>query len=214
MATLGRSFRETYPAPLEARGLVLQPWDERLVAQMAEWPERGFPFHPFDLGYLRDPEQAKSALARVRSPGPHRHFVATEDGNAVGRVAVNLSDVAGLYIWAVHVPPDREGQGIARRMLATLMEWLEEAHPGVGFVLTANTFADRAHRTYRSLGFSVSETRWHFDREIADALWTVSRQERDALREHLRFMGGEWQVRTHLMRRPQGAPMDVQSQLI
>ncbi|MFQ5382856.1 MAG: GNAT family N-acetyltransferase [Dehalococcoidia bacterium] len=176
---------------------------------MALWSERGFPYHPLDLGRLRDPEAARQALLRVSRPGPHRYFVATEGGRAVGRVTVNLTDAAGLYLWAVHVPPEHEGKGIARRMLAGLMEWLEGEIPGVGFVLTANTFALRAHRTYTALGFRVEETRWHFDHEIAERLWNVSRREREALGDHLRFHAGQWQVRTYLMRRAPGTQMSL-----
>jgi len=207
MATLGRSWETAYPSPFESRGLVLQPWSESLIAQMAHWTERGFPYHPFDLGHLRDPGVARQTLLRVQQPGPHRYFAATESGAAVGRVTVNLRDAAGLYLWAVHVPPEHEGKGVARRMLAGVMEWLEEEVPGVGFVLTANTFAVRAHRTYTALGFRVADTRWHFDREIAERLWNIGREEREALDGHLRFRAGQWQVRTYLMRRSPGAEM-------
>lgn len=200
-----------YPHPLDGYGLVLRPWDPDLVAQMAGWGLRGFPYHPFDLGHLRDPVSAAAALARVHSPGPHRHFVAVEGEAAVGRVSVNLRDAAGLYLWAVHVPPEHEGRGVARRMLATVMEWLEVEYPHTDFVLTANTFAERAHRAYFALGFTIAETRWHFDREIAEELWKVTAERRAPVLEHLRFVGGQWQVRTHLMRRQAGVRMRVGS---
>lgn len=198
-----------YPPPLEGHGLALRPWDADLVEQMGRWGQRGFPYHPFDLGYLRDAANARAALARAHSPGPHRHFVAVEGGAAVGRVSVNLRDAAGLYLWAVHVPPEQAGRGVARRMLATLMEWLELEYPRTAFVLTANTFAAPAHRAYFSLGFTIAETRWHFDREIADELWKVDAARRAPVMDHLRFAGGQWQVRTYLMRREPGTAMRV-----
>lgn len=196
-----------YPPLLAGEGLVLRPWDEELVAQMARWGERGFPYHAFDLGALRDPEVARAALARAQAPRPHRHFVACENGLAVGRVSVNLEDPAGLYLWSVHVPPEHEGRGVCRRMLAVLMRWLEAEVPGRSFVLTTNSFAERAHRAYRALGFEVESVRWQFDPDLAAGLWRASEEERQALEGHVRFVHGRWEVRMFVMRRQPGAPM-------
>ncbi len=193
-----------YPATIAGDGLELRPWDEGLLAQLAQWGERGFPFHAFDLGHLRDPVRAQAELRRAREAGPHRHFVACEGDTAVGRVSVNLHDRAGLYLWAVHVPPEHEGRGVCRRMMAALIDWLEREHPGPDFVLTTNTFAERAHRAYQALGFKVAETRWHYDRPLAEQLWRVPRPQRKAIEAHLRFHNGRWEVRTHLMSLPQG----------
>jgi len=198
-----------YPPAIEGEGLVLRPWDEELVAQMARWGERGFPYHAFDLGYLRDPEAARAALERARAPRPHRHFVACEGRTAVGRVSVNLEDPAGLYLWAVHVPPEHEGRGVCRRMLAVLMRWLEAEVPGRSFVLTANSFAERAQRAYRALGFRVESVRWQFDRDLAAGLWRASPEERRALEGHVRFAHGQWEVRVLVMRREPGTPMTL-----
>lgn len=202
-------IRANYPAPIKGEGLVLRPWDAELVAQMARWQERGFPYHAFDLGALRDPEKAASMLKWAHEPGNHRHFVAVEDGVAVGRVSVNLRDAAGLYLWSVHVPPEHEGQAVCRRMLATLMRWLEENYPGRDFILSSNTFAAHAHRAYRALGFEVIETRWHLDREVAEELWHVSPEHRRSLADHIRFHDGRWEVRAYVFRRRRGAPVDT-----
>lgn len=193
-----------YPAAIVGDGLELRPWDGDLLAQLAAWSERGFPYHAFDLGHLRDPMRARAELRRARADGPHRHFVACEGETAVGRVSVNLQDRAGLYLWAVHVPPEHEGRGVCRRMVAALIDWLEAEYPGPEFVLTTNTFAERALRAYEALGFQITETRWHYDRTLAERLWRVSRDRRQTIREHLRFHNGRWEVRTHLMKRPQG----------
>ncbi len=193
-----------YPAAIAGDRLDLRPWDEDLLAQLAGWSERGFPYHAFDLGHLRDPMRARAELRRARAAGPHRHFVACEGETAVGRVSVNLRDRAGLYIWAVHVPPEHEGRGVCRRMMAALIEWLEAEYPGPDLVLTANTFAERACRAYEALGFQITETRWHYDRPLAERLWRVPRDRRKAIQEHLRFHNGRWEVRTHLMKRTQG----------
>jgi RimJ/RimL family protein N-acetyltransferase len=198
-----------YPPPIEGEGLVLRPWDAGLIDQMAAWGERGFPFHAFDMGYLRDPARAASALSWSQEHGQHRHFVACEGETAVGRVSVNLNDQAGLYLWAVHVPPEHEGRGVCRRMLATLMGWLEDSYPNGDFVLSSNTFAEHAHRAYAALGFRVIETRWHFDREIADQLWKVPSQRREEIARHLRFHAGRWQVRTYVFKRTRGARMET-----
>lgn len=200
-----------YPSVIPGEGLDLRPWDEDLVQQMARWQEYGFPYHAFDLGALRDPVRARNELRRAHQPGPHRHFVAVEGETAVGRVSVNLHDESGLYLWSVHVPPEHQGRGVCRRMLASLMTWLEAQYSGQDFVLTSNSFAERAHHAYFALGFRIVESRWHFDREIAQKLWRVSPQEREPVASHIRFQSGRWEVRTHVMRRPRGTPMETGS---
>lgn len=195
-----------YPDEIQGAGLVLRPWTADLVAQLAVWGEYGFPFHSFDLGYLRDPARARDTLAWAQGPGPHRHFIACEGDTAVGRVSVNLRDEAGLYLWAVHVPPEHQGRGVCRRMLAALLGWLEARYPhGTGFVLSTNAFAEHAHRAYRAIGFEVAETRWHFDRQLAEELWKATPAQREPISRHIRFYNGRWEVRIHLMRRPFGA---------
>lgn len=196
-----------YPAAIPGDSIELRPWDEDLATQMAQWSERGFPYHAFDLVSLRDPLKRATAIASCLEDGPHRHFIAVEGGLAVGRVSVNLRDPAGSYLWAVHVPPEYEGRGICRRMLAALMSYLEVHHPRPSFVLTTNSFAEHAHRAYAALGFEVSETRWHFDREIAEALWRVTPKQREPISRHIRFQNGRWQVRSFVMRRQPGAPI-------
>ncbi len=198
-----------YPAEIPGEGLVLRPWDAGLVRQVAAWGQRGFPYHAFDLGYLRDPARAASMLAWTHDAGPHRHFIAVEDGKAVGRASVNLRDVSGLYIWGVHVAPEHEGRGVCRRMLAALMQWLEAIYPARPFVLSSNSFAEHAHRAYFALGFEIVETRWHFDRELADKLWRVSPAERETIGRHIRFQGGRWEVRTYVLRREPETPMST-----
>ncbi|MGB4861885.1 MAG: GNAT family N-acetyltransferase [Tepidiformaceae bacterium] len=198
----------TYPE-LDGEGLVLRPWDAELAEQMATWSVRGFPFHAFDLGHLADPAARATAVANCRAEGPHRHFVAVENGVAVGRVSVNLRDLTGSYIFAVHVPAEHEGRAVCRRMLAVLMSWLEKEHPRPRFILTANAFNLHAHRAYRALGFESVETRWHFDREIADALWRVTPKQREPIQRFIRFQNGRWQVKTYIFQRKPGAPMSL-----
>ncbi|MBI5946884.1 MAG: GNAT family N-acetyltransferase [Chloroflexi bacterium] len=197
----------SYPPPIQGHGLVLRPWDEDLVRQMAAWGERGFPYSAFDLGYLKDPQRARTKLAWAREAGPHRHFVACEGPRAVGRLSVNLRDTAGLYLWGVHVPPEHEGRGVCRRMMAAAMGWLEAEYPASDFILTSNAFSERAHHAYLALGFEVTETRWHHESDLAMQLWKVAPAEREALSPFLRFSNGRWEVRTHVMKRKRGAPM-------
>ncbi|MEO6398519.1 MAG: GNAT family N-acetyltransferase [Tepidiformaceae bacterium] len=202
----------TSSTAIEGFGLELRPWDAGLVRQMAAWGERGFPFHAFDLGHLRDAAKAEAAIHFAQQQGPHQHWIACENGFAVGRVSVNLQDVSGLYIWAVHVPPEQGGRGVCRRMLAALMTHLEATRPNAPeFVLSSNTFAEPAHRAYRALGFEVAETRWHFDKEIAERLWKVEPAQREPIARHIRFQSGRWQVRTYIFKRRRGAPMLVGS---
>lgn len=203
----GRRGDGGHPFAIEGHGLVLRLWDEELVDQMAAWTLHGFPYHAFDLDYLRDPDRARAALERMRQPRPHIHLVATERGMAVGRVSVNLEDVAGLYLWSVHVPPEHEGKGVCRRMLATLIPWLEVQHPGRQVVLTSNAFAERAHRAYRALGFQQTGTRWQYDRELAMGLTTCTPEQREEIAPYLRFSAGRWEVRSFVFARPAGLPV-------
>jgi hypothetical protein len=98
-------------------------------------------------------------------------------------------------------------------MLAALIESLELELPGRDFVLTTNTFATPAHRVYEALGFDVQETRWHFDREIAEQLWRVSHEQRAPVATHIRFQSGRWEVRVFIMKRKYATPMRVASPL-
>jgi RimJ/RimL family protein N-acetyltransferase len=189
-------------------GLELRHWDRDLVDQMAAWGSHGFPYSAFDLGYLSDRNRARTTLDRMRQRSPHLHAVACEDGLAVGRVSVNYEDRAGLYLWSVHVPPEHEGRGVCRRMLAVFMSWLDAEYPRRGFILTSNTFAGRAHEAYRALGFSVVETRWQHDRELAADLLQRPAEDRLPIAEHVRFFNGRWEVRAHVFTRPPGLPID------
>lgn len=199
------------PAPaqpvIEGYGLVLRGWDDDLVPQLANWGHRGFPYHAFDLGSLGDPFRRASTLSRYRDLTQHRHYVACEAGIPVGRVSVNLNDSTGLYLWSVHVPPEHEGRGVCRRMLAAVIESLETDLPGRDFALTTNTFATPAHHVYAALGFQTIETRWHFDREIAEQLWRVPHEQRAPIATHIRFHNGRWEVRVFVMRRKSGTPV-------
>lgn len=197
-----------HPRPLTSGlGLELRPWDRAIVAQLAAWDTHGFPYGAFDLSFLRDRQRASTTLDRMRQRKPHLHVVACEEGVAVGRASVNHEDPAGLYIWSVHVPPMHEGKGVCRRMLAVFMSWLEVEYPGRDFVLTSNTFATRAHRAYESLGFSIVETRWQHDRELAGELHRRSDAEREPIAAHIRWANGRWEVRTYVFHRRAGAPI-------
>jgi hypothetical protein len=94
-------------------------------------------------------------------------------------------------------------------MIAALISWLEVEVPGVPFVLTTNTFAEHAHRAYAALGFSVMDTRWQFDQEIAREMWKRPEEAHRSLAGHVRFQNGRWEVRAYVMSRQPGAPMDV-----
>lgn len=189
-------------------GIELRPWDAKLAAAMARWSERGFPYAAFDLGHLRNPRRARATLERMREATQHRHYIACEAGEPVGRVSVNLEDAAGLYLWLVHVPPEHEGRGVCRRMLASLMEAYEVSAPGRDFVLTTSAFALPAHRAYEALGFVRSETRWQFDEGISAALWKEPSLQQQ-VPSAVRFVNGRWEVRSYLYRRKAGTPMAI-----
>lgn len=191
-----------YPEMIQGEGLELRPWDEGLLAQVASWGERGFPYRSFDTGGLKDPERAAAMLVFTRQEGRHRHFVACEGGVAVGRISVNLEDAAGVYIWAVHVPPEHGGRGVARRMLAALISWLEESQANRDFVLTVNSFAAGAQAAYRSQGFTIESTRWQYDPDLSADLQKATASQRISLAGHIRRAEGRWEVRVHVMRRP------------
>jgi RimJ/RimL family protein N-acetyltransferase len=198
------------PGEIKGFGLTLRPWDEDLIRQAAKWGTHGFPYAAFDLAaQLKDRYKAQLYLRRMLETDPHLHFVATVEGRAIGRLSVNVKDASGLYIWSVHVPPEYEGRGVCRRMMACLMTWLEREIPGRQFVLTTNTFATHAHRAYEALGFKRGEERWQFDQEIARELWKAPDRARQALTGHTRFCNGRWEVRAFVMTRQPGTPMAV-----
>ncbi len=192
--------------PIAGEGLVLRSWDDELLRAMAHWGERGFPYGAFDMGFLRDPARFAEFKTRLRDDGRHVHFAAIEENQPVGRVSVNLEDPVGLYIWGVHVPPEHEGRGVCRRMLAALIGWLAAERPDRDLVLSVNTFADRALRAYRGLGFAPAETRWLFDSVLDEALPLLSLDRREVVSDHVRLRNNRWEVRTFLMRRPASAP--------
>lgn len=190
-----------YPDRIQGDGLELRPWDHELLRQVASWGERGFPYRSFDTGHLRDPDRAATMLEFARQEGRHRHFIACEGETAVGRVSVNLEDSAGIYIWAVHVPPEHAGRGVARRMIAALLSWLEETQPPRDFVLTVNGFATDAQAVYRSQGFEIHDTRWQYDADLSADLMRADVERRRQLAGHIRLVEGRWEVRVHVMRR-------------
>lgn len=196
------------PPMLHGEGLLLRAWDASTICAAAAWGRHPFPYHGFNLDHLLDPPRAAAMLQTLTNPGTHLHFVAIEGGVPVGRVSVNLGDRSGLYLWGVHVPPEHEGRAVCRRMLAVLLRWLERTQPGRDFTLNSSGFAEHAHRAYFALGFRITETAWHYDRDISEAMWRASQPEREAIRRHLRFVHGRWEVRTFVMRRDRGSPMD------
>ena len=199
--------RTVEAASIPGEGLVLRLWNDDLLRAMAHWGERGFPYHAFDMGFLRDPARFAEFTSQLRNDARHIHFAAIESGTPVGRVSVNFQDPAGLYLWGVHVPPEHEGRGVCRRMLTALIAWLTVEHPNRGLVLSVNTFAARALRAYIALGFAPAETRWLHDSALADALAVLPPDRRGPVAGHVRFRHDRWEVRTFLMRRPPGVPV-------
>ncbi len=198
----GRLASTPGQAILSGEGLELRPWDEDLVRQMGRWSAHGFPYHAFDLVHLRDRRRASAALASVREATVHRHYVACEDGRAVGRFSVNLDDPGGMYFWAVHVPPEHQGRHVCQRMMGVAIRAMEAEKPARDFVLTSHAFALRAHAAYFRLGFHIAETRWLFDQEIARELWKVGHDLREPIAPFTRMRNGRWEVQSFVMTRP------------
>ena len=197
-----------YPV-LEGEGLVIRGWDGETIAAAAQWRDYPFPYQAFNVDHLRDPVRARELLDAVIHPGRHRHFVAIEGGEPVGRVSVNLEDPSGLYIWSVHVPPEHEGRGVCRRMLAVVIRWLESTYSGRTCLLNSAAYAEHAHRAYFALGFRITETIWRHDRELEEAMWRTSKAERSTIASHMRFINGHWEARTYVMRRRRGLPLNT-----
>lgn len=197
-----------YPE-LAGEGLVLRPWDEALIAAALQWRDHPFPYQAFNVGYLRDPSRAAELLGNVRSPGRHRHYAAVEGGVPVGRVSVNLEDPAGLYLWSVHVPPEHEGRGVCRRMLAVLITWLELKNPSRSCLLNSSAFSRHAHRAYFALGFRITDSVWRQDQELQEAFAAASPEGRASVKDDVRFVDGYLETRTYIMRRRRGMRMDT-----
>lgn len=197
-----------YPE-LRGEGLALRPWDDELIASALGWQDHAFPYQAFNLGHTLDVGRAAELLANARAPGRHRHYAAVEGGVPVGRVSVNLEDPAGLYLWSVHVPPDHEGRGVCRRMLAVMISWLEYRHPTRSCLLNSSAFSLHAHRAYFALGFRITDAVWRQDAELQDAWRSATTDQQEAVRDHVRTVDGQMETRTYIMRRRRGARMDT-----
>jgi len=103
-------------------------------------------------------EEAQSHLARIRSGSSFRLLVALIDGEIAGTYSLVILEKLGKrgarsgVVEDVGVPPQRQGQGIGRAMMAHALEECRKAGC-YKLALSSNVKREGAHRFYESLGF-------------------------------------------------------------
>lgn len=114
-----------------------------------------------DDGCVLSEEQARELFAEFARYPSYRLFVACdeEDGRVVGSYALlimhNLAHrgTPSAIAEDVVVAPDRQGQGIGRRMMAHAIELARQAGC-YKLALSSNRKREAAHAFYESLGFA------------------------------------------------------------
>ena len=103
-------------------------------------------------------EEAQSHLASIRSGSSFRLLVALIDGEIAGTYSLVILEKLGKrgarsgVVEDVGVPPQRQGQGIGRAMMAHALEECRKAGC-YKLALSSNVKREGAHRFYESLGF-------------------------------------------------------------
>jgi GNAT superfamily N-acetyltransferase len=103
-------------------------------------------------------EEARAHWARIRSISSFRLLVAMVDGEIAGTYSLVFLDKLGKrgkrsgVVEDVGVPPQRQGQGIGRAMMAHALEECRKAGC-YKLALSSNVKREGAHRFYESLGF-------------------------------------------------------------
>lgn len=151
-----------------AAGVSVQPlppsrWPEykslRLLALMSD-P------HAFGSSYEREAafgdELWSQRLAEHRNGRSWTFFAEAHDTGLVGMISGFRTgeDLArrAVHVYAMFVAPQARGRGVARALMARLLEELS-SEGGIGLAsLEVNTEQQGAVRLYRSFGFTVEET--------------------------------------------------------
>lgn len=101
------------------------------------------------------------------SAAPHaRQFVllAEQGGELVGFVCVFLDADPkwGAFLDNLHVRPDRQGQGLGRRLMAEAAGWVRQEQPAMGLYLLVFEKNTRARAFYEQIGGQkVEELSYH-----------------------------------------------------
>jgi RimJ/RimL family protein N-acetyltransferase len=73
-------------------------------------------------------------------------------GRMIGMLGV-LIEEEGAKLFGTWVDPVARGEGVAGRMLDTVIAWVEAGHPALPIALSVNPAFEAAVRLYRSRGF-------------------------------------------------------------
>lgn len=132
-------------------------WQLRLTALETE---------PFAFGQTADEHRALTveALAtRFRdAPSSNAHLGAFDNGVLVGMTALiretGLKERHKAHIYGVYVAPEHRGKGIARALLAQLLDVARQDPSLEQVQLTVSTRQHAAAQLYRSFGFEIFGT--------------------------------------------------------
>ena len=123
-----------------------------------------------DLWQCRWTEQTAAAyLAEYMEARRFVGFAALEDGQVIGAAFAHEKlwwNNTEIFLDEMFVRPDRQGQGVGRRLIACL-EAHAAAHGYAGLTLTTNRYAP-APAFYRRLGFTDCEHVLFMAKEIAN----------------------------------------------
>ncbi len=115
-------------------------------------------------GYLDGPvdkDRRKVWKKRFRSPDEHQYVVlATEGDDLLGFVCAygNADARWGTLVDNLHVRPDRQGQGLGRRLLAASALWSRQRYPDALLHLWVLDGNAKARRFYERLGAEPAES--------------------------------------------------------
>lgn len=106
---------------------------------------------------LSDPARVTEAMYEEYLDLSGRGWVAESEGAVVAFCYAARADGS---IWALFVQPGYEGQGLARRLLATAVDWIFAlGHQSAKLDTTANTRADRFYSLQGWARTRVSDTK-------------------------------------------------------
>lgn len=131
-----------------------------------------------ELGYEAAPEKAASRLQRLTATGSDPVFLAHQNSQPVGLIALHLCymlqyEKPVVRITALVVDQRARRRGIGRLLIDRALHWAQQAECELAELTSALDRAE-AHAFYRGLGFSANSLRFRKylerpDRPLVDA---------------------------------------------
>jgi RimJ/RimL family protein N-acetyltransferase len=115
----------------------------------------------------RDPQYQKevafTAAQWRRRLRDHAQFAAVAGDRVIGLIAAQQENSESVYLYSLWLDPAARGQGLARSLVGTAVDWARDQHVrSIRLRVASGNVAARA--VYESLGFAVAtETADHSD---------------------------------------------------